>query len=61
MGESTCSFILEGMGIIIVLRNVGPAFKGPNYTKGLIFEEYNWKIKRIIKWVSIWAIDNFHP
>lgn len=31
------------MEIIMVLRNVGLAFKGPNYTKGLVFEEYNQK------------------
>ena len=41
------------MGIIIVLRNVVLGFKEPNYIKESIFEEYNRKIKRIIKWVSI--------
>ena len=46
------------MGIIIVLRNVVPGFKEPNYIKESVFEEYNQKIKRI-KWVSIWA--NVHP
>lgn len=47
------------MRIIIVLRKVGLAIKGPNYTKGLIFEEYTREIKRIIKWAIICA--NFHP
>lgn len=41
------SFVLEGVGIFIVLRNLGPAFKGPDYIKGLIFEEYIRKIKRV--------------
>lgn len=40
------------MEIIIVLRNVVPGFKEPNYIKESILEEYNWKIKRIIKWAT---------
>lgn len=50
MGECTYSFVL---GIFTVLKNVDPAFKGPNYTKRLIFAEYSRKINRIVKSVSV--------
>lgn len=56
MNVCIVSSVLEELGIFIALRIVGPAFKGPNYIKGLIFEEYTRKIKRIVKSVIVCAV-----
>lgn len=48
MNESMRSLILEGAAVVIVLRNVRPPFKEPDYMKGLIHKEYSREIKRII-------------